>query len=236
MKIQALEPAPDIDGDLSDWSDLEARRLDTLIDFKPDFAHRNRDKSRVYGNVEDLSAVVRVGQANGLFCLAVEVTDDVHVAAPEPGLWRSDSVTFVLAEGGQPEADPTLLTVALVGGVPRFELGSAVSTVASSNTRTDESSAGPGPIRFVLPPLRDATTTLIPAGGTVDLAIRRDEPSRRTLYELSFPKPIAIRKADLCWDVLVNENDGSGRKGALQLASSVWGIEETAVGSIRGHE
>jgi len=236
MKIQALAPVPAIDGDLSDWSDVKERRLGAVSDFKPDFAHRNRNKSRVYGGAADLSAIVRVGQADGFFCLAVEVTDDIHVAAPRPGLWRSDSVTFVLAESGQPEIDPTLLTVALVDGVPRFEVGSAVSTVASSNHITHESVTGPGPAHFVLPPLREATTSLILPGATIDLAIRRNEASRRTRYELRFPKPVAIQSADLYWDVLINDNDGSGREGALQLASSVWGIEETAIGSIRGYE
>ena len=53
-------------------------------------------------------------------------------------------------------------------------------------------------------------------------------------YELRVPKALFAGGTDRCWDLLINDDDGLGREGALQLASSVWGIEESAVGAIRG--
>ena len=90
------------------------------MDWKPDFAHRSRLKTRSYGGIIDLAATVRAGQTADSFYFAVEVTDDAHWAAPSSGLWRGDSVTLLLAEAGGEEVDPTILTVALTRGEPRL--------------------------------------------------------------------------------------------------------------------
>jgi hypothetical protein len=233
LRLPQLPGTPRIDGDLSDWPagpGAATRRLETVLDWKPDFAHRSRAKSRAYGGREDLAATVRAGRAGSSLCLAVAVTDDAHVAAPGPGLWRSDSITLLLATGGGEEVDPTLLTVALVDAVPRFELGTAVEAAAASDHPGREPDSFPGPRRFEVPPPGPGGATLLPPGSMLEIAVRRDDEGRRTVYEISAPIPAVVAGRDLYWDIIVNENDGRGREGALQLASSVWGVEETAIG------
>jgi len=69
---------------------------------------------------------------------------------------------------------------------------------------------------------------------SIEIAARRDESTRRTFYELRVPKVLFRYGPDFYWDLFINENDGQGRAGALQMASATWGAEETQIGSLRG--
>ena len=75
---------------------------------------------------------------------------------------------------------------------------------------------------------------MVQPGGSIEIAIWRDPSSRRTTYELQVAESVFNCGPDVIWDLFVNENDGLGREGALQLASSMWGTEESAIGGIRG--
>ncbi len=234
VEVPQLPAAPTIDGDLSDWPVQYGQRLQDLMDWKPDFAHRSRWKTRAYGGKQDIAAVVRAGQTADAVYLSAEVTDDVHFASPAPGLWRSDSMTLLFVSAKSDEADPTMLTAALVNGAPQFELGTAVAAIAASPQPDREPISLPGARTFILPPLRQTGAAGIAPGVSIDVLVCRIRPSNRTVYELRVPKTLFPYGPDTRWDVIINENDGLGREGGLQIGSAGWGIEETAIGSIRG--
>jgi len=235
MEILLLSSAPRIDGHLSDWPGPAGRRLDGVMDWKPDFAHRSLSKTRTYGGQKDLVAHVWTGQTTDSFFFAAAVEDDIHCTTPGAPLWRSDSVTFLVAGAGAggEESDPWMLTVSLINGVPQLEWGTAVSATATADQPGHAPMCDPGPRTLVLTS-PTATGITSPAGTPVDVAGCRDDSSRRIVYELRIPKTVIPWGPQTHWDVLVNDNDGNGREGALQLASSLWGIEESAIGGMAG--
>ena len=234
FEITALPVAPIVDADLAEWAGVEPRRLDGVMDWTPDFAHRSADKSRLYGGGTDCAATVRMGFSGEDLHVAIEVADDRHCASPSPGLWRSDGVTLLFGEPKNDEIDPLLLTVGLVNGLPRFELGTTAGTIAASDPAGQETAESPGPRRFVLPSLISGPAELPKLSQSIEIAARRDESAGRTFYEFRAPKVLFRYGPDFYWDLFINENDGQGRAGALQMASATWGVEETQIGSLRG--
>jgi hypothetical protein len=143
-------------------------------------------------------------------------------------------VSLIFGEPKGEEIDPLLLTVSLVNGVPRFELGTVVSTFAVSDPAGQELVSAPEPRQFLLPALSVGVISLPKPAQSLEIAARRDEATRRTWYEFRVPRLLLRYGPDFYWDLLVNENDGVGRAGALQMASATWGTEETQIGSLRG--
>lgn len=233
LDIPRLAVCPRVDADLSEWSDVKPRLLSGVMDWSPDYARRSTVGARSYNGEEHCTADVRFAFHGDDLYIAVEVTDDRHCARPAPGLWRSDSVTLMSGEPKGEEIDPLFLTVALVNGVPRFELGTAVATFMASDPAGQELAAGPGPRRFPLPASSNGPFVLPEPTQSIELAARRDEHSRRTVYEIRAPKAVFRYGPDSFWDFFINDNDGSGRSGALQIASATWGTEETQTGSLR---
>lgn len=234
--IGTLRAAPHIDAAFSDWSGVDARRLESVMDWRPDFVHRSREKSRSYGGRDDLSADIRLAWTGDDLCIAATVIDDVHHASPGPGIWRSDSLTLQFGEPRGETVDPCMLTVALVGGVVRLELGNAVMTAAVSAPAGRLPDVGSSRDRFTLGTSAVGGILPVQIGVVIEAAARRSESLHRTWYELRVPRAIVRPDAEVYWDLLVNENDGLGREGALQLASSVWSIEESQTASLRGGE
>jgi outer membrane protein assembly factor BamB len=235
--IATLSAAPRVDGDLAEWTGVEPRRLGGVMDWTPDFAHRSADKKRSYGGPDDCSAEVRLAFFGEDLYVAVAVSDDVQEASSAPGLWRSDSVSLLFGEAygeKREEIDPLFLTVALVDGQPKFELGTAVSTMAVSDPPGQGLADGPEPRRLVLPAMNTGTIVLPKPTESIEVAALRDEVGRRTFYEVRVPKVLFRYGPGFSWDLFVNDNDGKGREGALQMASATWGTEETQIGSLRG--
>ncbi len=234
FEIPALSVAPVVDADLTEWAGVEPRRLDGVMDWTPDFAQRSTDKSRLHGGGTDCAATVRMGFSGDDLLVAIEVTDDRHCASPSPGLWRSDSVALLFGEPKNDETDPLLLTLGLVNGLPRFELGTTAGTLATSDPAGQETAESPGHRRFALPPVIAGPVELPKLSQSIEIAARRDESAGRTFYEFRVPKVLFRYGPDFYWDLFINENDGQDRAGALQMASATWGVEETQIGSLRG--
>lgn len=237
VKIATLAAGPCVNGDLAEWAAVEPLRLGDVMDWAPDFAHRSPNKGRLYGGRQDCAAEVRLGFFGNDLYAAIEVSDDSHVGQPGPGLWQSDSVTLLFGEAGgdrRDEVDPLMLTVAVVDGLPRFELGTAVSASAVSDPAGREAAEGPGPRRFVLPPVHAGLIVLPRATESIEIAARREDALGRTVYEFRVPRALFPYGPGFYWDLFINDNDGAGREGALQLASATWGIEETQIGGLRG--
>ncbi len=234
FEIHTLPSAPRVDAEFSEWAGVKPHRLSGVMDWAPDFVHRCGTKARSYAGSEGCAADVRMGLFGEDLYVAVEVSDDVHCTSPAPGLWRSDSVSLIFGEPKGEEIDPLLLTVSLVNGVPRFELGTVVSTFAVSDPAGQELVSAPEPRQFLLPALSVGVISLPKPAQSLEIAARRDEATRRTWYEFRVPRLLLRYGPDFYWDLLVNENDGVGRAGALQMASATWGTEETQIGSLRG--
>lgn len=237
ITVDRLTFEPQLDGDLREWRAVEPLELNGVMDWKPDFAHWSRGKSRRYDGHEDQSARLWVGRSSGSLWLAAEVVDDVHHTAPGPGLWRSDSLTLLLAENDpreHHEVEPTLLTIALVHGVPRFELGTPARTLVASDPAGVEPDGGPGARSFVIPPLGETAAALLWPGESIDVAIWRDEGSIKTKYELRINGWTQPDDSRLYWGVIASDNDGHGRRGGLQLQSAAWSMEESAIGAVQG--
>ncbi|MGQ9648934.1 MAG: outer membrane protein assembly factor BamB family protein [Phycisphaerae bacterium] len=234
FEIPTLPSAPRVDADLSEWAGAEPRRWSGVMDWTPDFVHRCRTKARSYAGGEGCAADVRMGLFGEDLYVAVEVSDDIHCTSPAPGLWQSDSVSLIFGEPKEEEIDPFLLTVSLVTGVPRFELGTVVSTFAVSDPAGQDLVSNHGPRRLLLPALSVGVISLPRPAQSLEIAARRDETTRQTCYEFRVPRLLFRYGSDFYWDLFVNENDGAGRAGALQMASATWGTEETQIGSLRG--
>jgi outer membrane protein assembly factor BamB len=234
VEVPLLDEQPVIDGSLEDWYPVEPLRLDSVMDWKPDFALRTRGGIRIPAGKEDASAVVYLGRTEGSILAGIEVMDDVHVSDPRPGLWRGDAVTLWWAHGGGETTDPRMLTVALSGGVPRYELGTAVRARAVSDPPGQRPAPLPGPRSFLVPSFGGIPAGNTASGGRLEVAIRRDETSRSTVYEMRIPSDVWPVDEEGYWDIVIHDNDGQGREGGLQPASSLWAIEETAIGAIPG--
>ncbi len=234
FEIPTLTSAPRVDAEFSEWAGVEPHRLSGVMDWTPDFVHRCRTKARSYAGGEGCAADVRMGLFGEDLYVAVQVSDDIHCTSPVPGLWRSDSVSLIFGEPKGEEIDPLLLTVSLVNGVPRFELGTAVSVFAVSDPTGQDLVSNHGPRRFLLPALSVGVISLPKPAQSLEISARRDEATRQTWYEFRVPRLLVRYGPDFYWDLLVNENDGAGRAGALQMASATWGTEETQIGSLRG--
>ncbi|HPD29467.1 MAG TPA: PQQ-binding-like beta-propeller repeat protein [Phycisphaerae bacterium] len=234
VSIGTLQRPPHVDAEFSEWSTVEPVELRDVMDWRPDFVHRSRWKSRFYGGGDDLSAKVRLAWAGDSLCIAADVTDDAHVTTACPGLWRFDSITLQISEGGSEDVDPLMLTVGSVNGIVRLEMSSPVMMLAASDPPGTERHCEPGIRRFAL-----SRPGAAGAGGPeatlyVEAAVQRDDFSRRTRYEIAMPRQLLRYGPESYWDLLINDNDGQGREGALQLASSIWSIEESQAACLRG--
>jgi len=232
VEIPVLDETPVVDGSLDDWYPVEALRLNSLMDWKPDFVLRTHGGMRIPRDKDDASAAVYLGRTGDAILVGIEVADDVHVAEPRPGLWRGDAVTLWWAHTGGETTDPRMLTVAFAGGAPRYELGTAAEMWAVSDPPGANPLLSPGPRSFALPSLGGRMSGDVSAGGRLEVAVRRDEPARTTVYEMRVPEVLWPVDTESYWDVIIHDNDGEGREGGLQLASSLWCIEETGTGAV----
>lgn len=151
-----------------------------------------------YQGAGDLSGNVWLSYDADHLYLSAKIKDDIE-ASPAMGadIWKNDSIQFAVADG-------------LPGESPYWhEFGIA---------QTPE---GPQIYRWITPPGIEKGPV---KGGS--LAIKRDEDQNDTIYELSLPwSEIAPIKAEengvISFSMLVNDNDGNGRKGFIEWGGGI---------------
>ncbi|GAA3406024.1 hypothetical protein ACFFNY_25810 [Paenibacillus hodogayensis] len=156
-------------------------------------------RSRItgYNGPNDLSGKLWFGYDTVNLYVYARVRDDVF-SQPYAGdaMWQGDSIQFAVSAGTPGEA------------VQWYEYGMALTP------------QGPELYRWMAP---SGMTT-----GTVtnrQLQVTRDETAKLTMYRLALPwtelKPIAPTDGMLSLSVVVNENDGTSRKGYVEWGSGI---------------
>jgi len=158
-------------------------------------------KMQNYAGPSDLSGSVWVNWDVDHFYLTAQIIDDVNYApASGADIWKNDSVQFALM-AGMPGENPGWYEI----GLSQTPQGPQIFRWFSPNTSVRE---------------------LITNGS---LQISRDDVQKVTVYELALPwselAPIKPEKEGaFSFSLLVNDNDGAGRKGYIEWGS---GIGET---------
>lgn len=156
----------------------------------------------------DLAATVHLGWCDEGLCVGVEVTDDIF-SQPFSGepIWQGDSVQLAVAPG--------------IAGTARLEIGLA---------RTPQ-----GDRCHVYSSLVGASTRALPP---VACVTRRSEQGGGVIYEALIPwahLPGIAPAAGTCFrfSLLVNENDGSGRRGWLHAFDGIgWSKDPAQYGEM----
>nr|WP_152393444.1 DNRLRE domain-containing protein [Paenibacillus guangzhouensis] len=151
-----------------------------------------------YQGAADLSGNVWLSyDANHLY-LSAKVKDNVHSSTlTGADIWNNDSIQFAIANG-------------LPGEEPYwYEFG------------ISQTPDGPQIYSWIAPPgVKKGTIT------NGQLVIKRDQEQNVTVYELSLPwsevAPIKPEKnGNISFSLLVNDNDGSGRKGFIEWGGGI---------------
>ncbi|GBG06267.1 hypothetical protein PAT3040_00784 [Paenibacillus agaridevorans] len=136
------------------------------------------------------------------FYLTAKLSDDAHAYQAEGAeIWKNDSIQFAIAQG-------------VPGSTSQwYEYG------------ISDTAKGPQIYRWIAP-------TGVARGPVTNgqLQISRDEEQKLTIYELALPwselAPIKYNQPDgIHFSLLVNDNDGTGRKGWIEWASGI-GLEK----------
>ncbi len=195
---RVLQP-PCIDGRLDDWSRVEPVAL----------GHEG-DQVRMHGykGTADCSGRLYMGWDRQNLYVACEVIDDVHFQRCEDErlgqMWEQDSIQL----GFDPGHDTKLARF----DERDFEYGVALTA------------RGARMFRWY------AAGGQLPEGrvDSCPMAVVRDEQAKCTVYEFAIPwhellmDPLQTRKVG--FDIIINDNDGQGRKGWVQWTS---GLGET---------
>ncbi|NQX60539.1 DUF7594 domain-containing protein [Paenibacillus qinlingensis] len=152
-----------------------------------------------YTGVNDLSGKVWLNYDQDNLYISAQVTDNVFAyPASDQNIWQNDNIQFAIAPG-------------LPGSSTQwFEYG------------ISQTGSGPQIYRWIAPNgflTGDRT-------GSGELTITRDEIGKRTVYELALPwseiSPVKEPGSNgMSLSLLVNDNDGSGRKGYIEWGSGI---------------
>lgn len=157
-----------------------------------------------YGGAGDLSGDLWFTWDAEHLYLSARVHDDVaHQSETGANIWQGDSIQFAVTPGRPGEfAYGYEYGVALTSSGPQVHRWSTL-----------EGAAGPVP--------------------DVDVAVRRDEAAKDTVYELALPwsalAPSEAGDGMLSLSMLVNDNDGSGRKGYIEWGSGIGGSKDASL-------
>lgn len=188
-----------VDGDLTEWSGARWIPL----------GEQNLTSSTSTGvphtGLEDLSAKAAFAWNKDFFACAIRVTDDAMDPPESPGAaWTHDSVQIYFDQlnnaagtDASYDGDDVAYVVSLAGGTP-----SAWVEKGSEGRYLGEANAGTGIDR------------------EVEVHIQR--LNRETIYEIKFPRaclPMTALSAGrgFGFAILINDNDGKGRKAGLTL-------------------
>lgn len=213
-----------VDGDPAEWSGAAWLPLVWPDHWRPDHELLSADRIRRPSGAGDCSVNVALAQDAQRVYLAVQVNDDIHDATAGPRLWRGDSVQVIWVAADPTSAARLDLTFGLVDGVPLVESGlpDAPRRIMADLMRW------PDWLRLALdegdvPWLRRWRSEAV-AESKIQFAGRRDDEAGQTVYEVAvaadrLPAP-SDRKGMLLWDLRVNDADGAGRVGAMEMGAS----------------
>lgn len=151
-----------------------------------------------YGGDDDLSGQLWLHYDQEYFYLSARIKDNVHTAPFSAfDSWRNDSIQFAISEG-----------------LP----GAAAGYYEYGISQTPE---GPQIYRFITPNGDDFG--LVSKG---QLDIKRHESEQETVYELALPwselsPSMPLQHGVISFSMLVNDNDGNGRRGYLEWGSGI---------------
>jgi len=154
-----------------------------------------------YGGADDLSGNLWFTWDADHLYLSASIRDDTH-AQPASGdaIWQGDSIQFAVGQGMPGETDRW------------YEYGVALTSSGPQVHRWIAASGSTGPVT-------DAT-----------VAVNRDDTTNTTVYELAIPwdqlEPVEPDDRLLSLSLLVNDNDGSGRKGWIEWGSGIGGSKD----------
>ncbi|AJY74277.1 OmpL47-type beta-barrel domain-containing protein [Paenibacillus beijingensis] len=162
-------------------------------------------KIATYGGAEDLSGKLWFGYDSEYLYLSANVHDDAFSQPFEKeSIWQGDGVQFAVSAGTPGENGQW------------YEYGAALTPT------------GPELYRWLAP------QGIVP--GTVTnrtLQITRDETAKDTIYRLAVPwselTPIVPEDGILSLSVVVNDNDGNGRKGYIEWGSGIGSSKQSSL-------
>ncbi|MBU5672356.1 alpha/beta hydrolase fold domain-containing protein [Paenibacillus sp. MSJ-6] len=192
LVVPKLKQEIRIDGRLKDWSDASAAAFQV-----------NEQRMKDWTGMEDLSATGTISWDQKNLYLGLQVADDVHRQTDEGGeIWRGDGVQIGIGIANDD------------GSVPQqyHEFGLAMQDEAHLTKW-----------RWIAPRGFGAGEP-----ESLDFAVRRSEDAGITFYEAAIPWTELIQDSELIhpglklkFSLLVNDNDGAGRKGWLEYNSGI---------------
>ncbi|MEK5032288.1 S-layer homology domain-containing protein [Paenibacillus sp. FSL R7-0302] len=156
-----------------------------------------------YNGVDDISGTAQLRWDKDQLYLTADIRDDVFThKASGINIWQNDSIQFSLAPG-----------------VP----GDSQSWYEYGISQTPE---GPQIYRWLS--MKGAATGVLTTG---TLKVTRDEQNKVTSYALALPwsevSPVRPAAGEvLSFSMLVNDNDGAGRKGYIEWGSGIGGVKD----------
>ncbi len=151
-----------------------------------------------YTGVDDISGKLWLNYDKEHFYLTAQITDDIHSASAKGSeIWNNDGLQFSFSNG--------------VPGESRYWYEYGISGTPQE----------PQVYRWTVPEGKEA-------GNVVNskLVITRDEEEKITFYQLALPwselAPIRAGSGEaMSFSVLLNDNDGNGRKGYIEWGSGI---------------
>lgn len=190
-----------VDGNLDDWQNA------TWIELGDQNISKEFSQTLKRMGNDDLSAKVAMGWRDNAFSLAIVVRDDVHHAADAARMgWQGDSVQIYF----DPRNDATVSRENRDDDVTYIISRISEQSLAWLDKGAEGNYKGAA----------NQTDEMI--DGDVQVAIVRKD--HQTIYEMVFPQqsclPDALLKADgnIGFSLLINDNDGKGRKTGLTLS------------------
>lgn len=151
--------------------------------------------SAQWGGAGDLSGTIRLNWDDDYLYVTAEAIDDTFHQTENVNFWMGDSLQFALSPG-MPAT-----------GSPMYEYGAALTPQGVKVTRTRA-------------PAGETTGTVTGAA-----AIVRNETAKTTTYEIALPwsaQQLLTHSGNVfSFSLLVNDNDGSGRKGWYEWGGGV---------------
>ncbi|PYI55550.1 sugar-binding protein [Paenibacillus flagellatus] len=162
-------------------------------------------KIKEYAGEADLSGEIWGTSDEQHLYLSARIRDDVFSQNDAgDGIWQGDSIQFAVSPGTPGESrDWYEYGIALTGSGPQL-----YRWIAAQGLPT-------GPV------------------ANAHLRIVRDEAAKETVYELALPwtelKPAHMNDGMLAFSILVNDNDGQGRKGWIEWGAGIGGSKDNGL-------
>ncbi|WP_128658059.1 S-layer homology domain-containing protein [Paenibacillus sp. 598K] len=156
-----------------------------------------------YSGASDLSGDIWLNWDDDNFYLSAEISDDAHVQpSADREIWQGDSIQFALSPGAPGEDSR------------HYEYGIALT------------SQGPQLYRW-----SGMTAATIQQITNRELRVVRDETNHKTRYKLALPwselAPIKPSDVLFSFSMLVNDNDGAGRRGWAEWGAGIGSSKDT---------